>query len=124
MTADDAKKLRGLERENGRLKKLRRGGGTGAFAPRMDRHRISFSSASGARSSIVKSIASDCADPNDEGRFRSVSETVGSTWRNVPMTTAGQLLRPTRTVCVMRSRCPDCKASSSALNSGRMGRVA
>src|SRR5262249_33227926 len=68
--------------DDGRLKKLRRGGGIGVFAPRIDRHRISFSRASGARSSIVKSIASDWADPNDEGRLRSVSETVGSPWRH------------------------------------------
>src|SRR6476646_6471782 len=49
----------------------RRGGGAFAPAPLIERQMISFSSASGARSSTEKSIAIDCAAPNAVGGLRS-----------------------------------------------------
>src|SRR5436305_14375906 len=49
----------------------RRGGGAFDAPPLTERQMISFSSASGARSSTEKSIASDCCEPNAVGRLRS-----------------------------------------------------
>src|SRR5258708_6025876 len=67
------------------MKIERRAGGAGDFGPRIDRQMISLSSASGARSSIEKSIASDCAEPNAVGRLRSSVGTRAASRVKTPM---------------------------------------